>query len=207
MRIYFSKYYKIFNVCNLIHAYCFRFHFLLVTGIISAQMVFVAISTFVNQKKDGSMFGTKHSLMAIQERKTAVFHSFHMSLKLPNLITPGKTPRLLVSSALCQGSIVSLTIYLWLKHVISAALLMFLRTLGRKLFPVTMLQSASSSRDFVVEDTTQLDVQTSYFGVLSCNNFMMTTVFLMTRFVRWLFLKSFCISQGDQETRAIEANT
>ena len=53
---------------------------------------------------------------------------------MTHLITPGETLRLLVSSALCEGSIVSLSIYLWLKHVISVALLMLLRTSERKLF-------------------------------------------------------------------------
>ena len=49
------------------------------------------------------MFGTKFSLM-VDPRKTAVFHSFHTYLRLPNLITPGETPRPLVSYALFQCS-------------------------------------------------------------------------------------------------------
>ena len=46
-----------------------------------------------------------------------------------------------------------LSIYLCLKHVISIALLMMLRTSGSKLFRVTMLQYASSSRNVLSEDT------------------------------------------------------
>ena len=87
--------------------------------------------------------------------KTAVFHSFfpYVLEVAQNLSTPGEMPRPLVLYAPCQGLIVSLSIYLWLRHVISTARLMLLRTLGRKLFRVTMLQYASSSRNLLVEDT------------------------------------------------------
>ena len=115
--------------------------------------LFWAISTFVIQKKDGSLVGTKHSPMATHERLLCSILSFHMYLKLPNLITPGGMPRPLVFYAPCQGLFVSLSIYLWLRHVISTARLMLLRTLGRKLLRVTMLQYASSSRNLLVEDT------------------------------------------------------
>ena len=115
--------------------------------------LFWAILTYVIRKKDDLMFGTKHSPMATRERLLCSILSFHTSFRLPNLIIPGETPRPLVSYALCQGLIVFLSIYLWLKHVISIALLMLLRISGRKLFRVTMLQYASSSRNLLIEDT------------------------------------------------------
>ena len=62
----------------------------------------------------------------------------------------------------------------WLRHVISTARLMLWRTLGRKLFRVTMLQYASSSRNLLVEDTTTnvspVGCPNIPFLVLSCNN-------------------------------------
>ena len=63
-------------------------------------------STSVNQKKDDLMSGTRHSPMATRERLPCSTLPFHTSLRLPNLITPGETLQLLVSSALCQGSII-----------------------------------------------------------------------------------------------------
>ena len=63
---------------------------------------------------------------------------------------------------------------------------MLLRTSRRKLFRVTMLQYASSSRNHLVEDTTTnvlpVGCPNILFLVLSCKNFMMTTVSLLTRF-------------------------
>ena len=83
-----------------------------------------------------------------------------------------------------------LTIYPWLKHVISIALLMLL---GKKLFRVTMLQYASSSRNLLIEDTRTnvfpFGCPNIPFLVLFCSNFMTTTDLLLTRFVRWLNLK------------------
>ena len=68
------------------------------------------ISASVNYKKDDLMFGTRHSPMATRERLPCSTLSFTTSLRLPNLITPGETQKLLVSSALCQESIVFLQI-------------------------------------------------------------------------------------------------
>ena len=95
--------------------------------------LFWAISTFVTQKKDDLTSGTRHPPMATREKLLCSILSFHMSLRLPNVITPGEMPRPLETYALCQGLLVSLSIYLWLRHVISTARLMLLRTLGRKL--------------------------------------------------------------------------
>ena len=65
--------------------------------------------------------------------KTAVFHSFfHTSLRLPNLTTQEETLQPLATYALFQGSIGYLSIYSYLKHVISIAPLMLMRTSGRK---------------------------------------------------------------------------
>ena len=71
------------------------------------------------------MYGTKHSLMATLDRLLCSILSFHMSLKLSNLITPREMPRPLVLYAPCQGLTVSLSIYLWLRHVISPVHLMW----------------------------------------------------------------------------------
>ena len=51
------------------------------------------------------MSGTRRSPMATRERLPCSILSFHTSLRLLSLITPGETLRLLVSSALCQGRI------------------------------------------------------------------------------------------------------
>ena len=77
--------------------------------------------------------------------KTAVFLSFSkMSLRLPNLITQEEILQPLATYALFQESIGYSSIYPWLMHAISTAPLMLMRTSGRKLFRVTMLQYASS---------------------------------------------------------------
>ena len=81
----------------------------------------------------------------------AVF--FPTSLRLPNLTAQEETLQSLESYALCQGVIVFLPIYLSLKHVISIAVLMSLRTSGRRLLRVIMLQYASSSRKLPIDDT------------------------------------------------------
>ena len=87
-----------------------------------------------------------------------------------------------------------LSIYLWLRHVISIALPMLLRTSRRKLFRVTMLQYASSSRNLLIEDTRAnafpVGCPNITLLVLSCSNFMTTTDSHLTRFARWLNLKS-----------------
>ena len=68
--------------------------------------LFWVTSTFVIQKKDGSMSGTRHSPMATRERLQCFIPFFHMFLKLLNLITREETPQPLGSYALCQGLIV-----------------------------------------------------------------------------------------------------
>ena len=109
-----------------------------------------------------------------------------MSLRLPNLISQEETLQPLVSYALFQGLMVFLSIYPWMKHVISVALLMLLRTSGRKLFRVTMLQYASSSRNLLIEETRTnvfpVGCPHIPFLVLSCSIFMTTTDSLLTRF-------------------------
>ena len=145
------------------------------------------------QKKDDIMFGTNPP-MATQERLLCSILSFPASLRLPNLTTQEEALQPSETYALCQGFIVFLSINLCLKHVIAIALLMMLRTSGSKLFRVTMLQYASSSRNLLIEDT-----RTNVFPVgcpnipflfPSCSNFMTTTDSLLTRFVRLLNLKS-----------------
>ena len=134
--------------------------------------LFWAISTYVIRKKDDLMFGTKHSPMATRVRH-AVFHSFFpYVLEIAQSDFTRETLQPKETYALCQGLIVFFffffKIYPWLKHVISMALLMSLRSSGRKLFRVTMLQYASSSRK--LQSTTpeqtysQLYVSTSIFG-------------------------------------------
>ena len=61
---------------------------------------FLVISTSVIQKDD-LMSGIRHSPMAIREKLPCSTHSFHMSLRLLNLITRGGTPQLLGSSVPC----------------------------------------------------------------------------------------------------------
>ena len=140
------------------------------------------------------MFGTNHSPMATRERLLFSILSFPTSLRLPNLTTQEETLQPLETYALCQGLIVFLTLYLWLKHVISIALLMSLRTSGRKLFRVTVLQYASSSRNFPVDDTRAnifpVGCLNIPFLVPSCINFMTTTDSLLTHFVHLLNFKS-----------------
>ena len=134
--------------------------------------------------------------------KTAVFHSFFPTfLRLPNLTTQ-ETLQPLETYALCQGLIVFFfffKIYLWLKHVISMALLMSLRTSGRKLFRVTMLQYASSSRKLSVDDTRTnvfpVGCPNIPFLVPSCSSFVTTTDSLLTHFVHWLNFKFSCTKQ------------
>ena len=93
------------------------------------------------------MSGTTHSPMATRERLLCSILSFPLCLRLHNLITQEETLQRLGSYALFQGLIVFLSIYPWLKHVISIVLLMSLRTLGRKLFRVITQQYASSFRN------------------------------------------------------------
>ena len=67
--------------------------------------IFWVISTFVIQKKDEKMSGTRHSPMATRERLQCSTHSFHTSLRLLNLITREGPPQPLGSYALSQGLI------------------------------------------------------------------------------------------------------
>ena len=126
--------------------------------------------------------------------KTAVFHfSFPTFLRLPNLTTQEETLLSLESYALCQGLILCLSIYLWLKHVISIAVLMSLRTSGRRLFRVTKLQYASSSRNLPIDDTRAnifpAGCPNIPFLAPSCSNFMKTTDSLLIHSVHFLNLK------------------
>ena len=69
--------------------------------------------------------------------KTAVFHSFFpYVLEVAQSDNTRKNATALGLYAPCQRLIVSLSIYPWLRHVISCARLMLVRTLGRKLFRV-----------------------------------------------------------------------
>ena len=79
---------------------------------------FLAILTYVIRKKDDLMFVTKHSPMATRVRRLCSILSFHTSLRLPNLITPGETPQPLVSYALCQGLIVFFQFTYGSSHVV-----------------------------------------------------------------------------------------
>ena len=130
--------------------------------------------------------------------KNAVFHSF-----FPHVLEVAQSDYNR-RDATALASIVSLSIYLWLKHVISVALLMFLRTSERKLFRVTMLQYASSSRNLLIEETRTnvfpVGCPNIAFLVLSCNNFMTTTDSLLTHFVPWLNLKFSSTKPKNDET-------
>ena len=68
--------------------------------------LFWVTSTSVIQKKDDLMFGTTHSPMATRESLLDSIISFHMSLRLLNLITRGRTSQPLGSYALIQRLIV-----------------------------------------------------------------------------------------------------
>ena len=174
--------------------------------------LFWAILTSVIRKKDDLMSGTNHSPMATPERLLCSILPFPKSLRLPNLTTQEETLQPLETYALCQGLIVFLSIYLWLKHVISIALLMSLRTSGRKLFRVTMLQYASSSRNLHIEDTRAnvfpVGCPNIPFLVPSCSNFMTTTDSLLDPFCALAEFKVLLHkAQEDYETCAVKANT
>ena len=151
------------------------------------------ISTSVIRKKDGLMFGTNHSLRTTRERLQCSILSFPMSLRLPNLITQEETLQPLGSYALCGGLIVFLSIYSLLKHVISIALLMSLGTTKKKLFRVTTLQYASSSRNLQIEDTRAnvfpVGRPSIPFFVPYCSSVMMITDSLLTHFAHLLNFK------------------
>ena len=122
--------------------------------------------------------------------KTAVFHSFfpYVLEVAQSDYTRRDATALGVIRTLSRIDRI-LSIYLWLRHVISIALLMLLRTFGRKLFRVTMLQYASSSRNLQIDDTRAnvfpVGCPNIPFLILSCSNFMTTTVSLLTHFVHW----------------------
>ena len=84
-------------------------------------------STSVIQMKDDLMFGTSHSSMATREGVLSSILSFLTSLRLPTLTTQDETLHPLETFALCQRWIV-FAFFLWLKHVISIAAVMSLRT-------------------------------------------------------------------------------
>ena len=74
--------------------------------------------------------GHDHLVSIRSWQHSLVIVNVHTSLRLPNLITPGEMPRPWVTYALCQGFIVFLSIFLWLRRVISTAHLMLLRISG-----------------------------------------------------------------------------
>ena len=69
----------------------------------------LVMSTSVNQKKEGSTYGTKPSPTVTGERPPCFIPFFHMSSRLLNLATRGGTPQPLGSCALYQGLIA----FLW----------------------------------------------------------------------------------------------
>ena len=118
------------------------------------------------------MSGTRHSPMATRERLLCSIRSFHTSLRLPNLFTQEETLQPLVSYVPCQGLIGFLSIYLWLKHVISTAHLMLLRILGRKPFrAITQQYALSSTQQYVLSSRNLLieDTRANVFPV-GCQN-------------------------------------
>ena len=161
--------------------------------------LFWVISTSVIQKKDVLMFGTK-TFTHGDPGKTAVFHSFFpyvLEIAQSDYTRRDATAMGVIRTLSRIDRILS--IYPWLKHVIFTALLMLWRTSGRKLFRVTMLQYASSSRNLLIEDM-RTDVfpvgrANIPFSVLSCSNFMTTTDSLLTRFVHLLNFKVLLHSQ------------
>ena len=155
--------------------------------------LFWANSTSVIRKKDDLMSGTSHSPMATRERLLCSILSFLASLRFPNLTTQEESLQPLETYALCQGLIVFLSIYPWLKHEISIVTLMSLRTWGSESFRVITQQCALSSRNLPVDDTRAnifpVGCPNIPFLVPSCSNFMTTTDSLLTHFVHLLDLK------------------
>ena len=86
--------------------------------------------------------------------KTAVFHSFfpHVLEIAQSEYTRKDATAMGVIRTLSRIDRI-LSIYLWLKHVISIALLMLLTSSGRNLFRVTTQHFASSSRNILIEET------------------------------------------------------
>ena len=91
--------------------------------------LFWVTSTSVIQKKDDSMSGTRHPLMATQRRLPCSTLSFHTSLRLPNLSTREGTPLPLGGHTHSfKDRSYFLSIYPWLKHEIFIATPMSSRT-------------------------------------------------------------------------------
>ena len=90
-------------------------------------VIFWLLSTSVIQMKDDLMFATSHSSMATREGVLSSILSFLTSLRLPTLTTQDETLQPLETFALCQRWIV-FAFFLWLKHLISIAAVMSLRT-------------------------------------------------------------------------------
>ena len=99
------------------------------------------------------MFGISHSSMATREGPLCSNLSSYTTLRLPTLTTQDETLQPLETFTLCQRWIVFAIFFLWLKHLISIAAVMSLRTWGTILFRGTMLQYASSTRNLPVDDT------------------------------------------------------
>ena len=154
------------------------------------------MSTFVTQKKDDLTSGTRRSPMATQERLLCFICSFYISLKLLNLITLGEIPRPWVTYVLCQeliGFFVNLPMaeardFHCSSHVVE--------NLGKKTIP-----SDHAAVRFVIQKPSKRGHQSKRIPSWMskhpifpyCSNFMTTTDSLMTRFVRWQNLKTFCI--------------
>ena len=128
--------------------------------------------------------------------KTAMFHSFfHMSLRLPNLITREETPQPLGSYTLFQRFIAFfLKKILWLRHEIFTAIPMSSRTWESEPFRVITQQYASSFKSPQIEDTRANVFPAGRPNIpfsVTCCSFTMTTVFLLIRLVRSQSLKLF----------------
>ena len=132
------------------------------------QGYYQATSVAVNKRMlwpKGSMCGTKPSPRVTWERPPCSNHSFRISSRVLNLTTFGGTPLPLGSYVRCQGLIVSLLIYLWLRRVTFTATPMFFENLGNRSIPITRryVLSFKSRRGQQCKRVPQLDVQTSRF--------------------------------------------
>ena len=115
------------------------------------------------------------------------FPFLHISSRLLNLTTLGGTPLSSGSHVRCQELIVSLSIYLWLKHEISTATLVSLRIWRSGPFRVITQQCDSLFKSQQFEDTRpnafQAECPKFPFSVQFSNGFTTTTVFLLIRSV------------------------
>ena len=112
------------------------------------------ISISVNQKKEGSTFGTKPSPTVTRERLQCFIPFFRMFSRLLNLITLGGTPQPLGSYVLCQGLIASLLTDLWLRREIFTTP-MFLRIWGTGPFRVITRRYVLSFKSRLIDNATK----------------------------------------------------